>query len=233
MRSNWVGHCRGVYVSPASFLFGSCQFEKRIRGVVTIWQWIRVRAEGVIGMSENNHSNDTNSGRPTVIRPGESDFFDWGGAGVEFKIDGSDTGGTFAIAHHPIAPRTLVAPLHRHRNEDEYSFVLEGTMGALLGDDVVEAGAGSWVFKPRDEWHTFWNAGDTPCHLIEVISPGGMEDAFRDWREVGEDVEQSKKIDEKYGIETDYESVPDLCDRFDLRPPQDAELPARFYGDSS
>ena len=184
-------------------------------------------------MSENDHSNDTNSERPTVIRPGESDFFDWGGAGAEFKIDSSDTEGNFAIVHHPIAPRTLVAPLHRHHHEDEYSFVLEGTMGALLGDNVVEAEAGSWVFKPRDEWHTFWNAGDTPCHLIEVISPGGMEDGFREWREVGDDIEQSKKIDEKYGIDTDYESVPGLCERFDLRPPEDAELPSRFYGDPS
>ena len=60
-------------------------------------------------------------------------------------------------------PRALAAPLHRHMREDEYSFVLEGRMGALLGDEVVEAGPGDLVFKPRDQWHTFWNAGDEPA----------------------------------------------------------------------
>ncbi len=164
-------------------------------------------------------SNDND--KPTVIRPGESASFDWGGAGVEWKINGSDTEGRFAIVHHPIAPRTLVAPLHRHHNEDEYSYVLEGTLGALLGDEVVEAEEGSWVFKPRDQWHTFWNAGDTPCHLIEVISPAGFEEMFRDWAELGNDVEKLKELDEKYRTEADYDSVPDLCERFDLNPPGD------------
>jgi uncharacterized cupin superfamily protein len=38
--------------------------------------------------------------------------------------------------------RALAAPLHRHTREDEYSYVLEGRMGALFGDEVVEAGPG-------------------------------------------------------------------------------------------
>jgi quercetin dioxygenase-like cupin family protein len=61
--------------------------------------------------------------------PDERDSFDWGGAGVNWKINGSETGERFSVVHHPIAPRTLVAPLHYHHNEDEYSFVLEGKLG--------------------------------------------------------------------------------------------------------
>ena len=53
-------------------------------------------------------------------------------------------------------------------------------MGALLGDDVVEAGPGDLVFKPRDQWHTFWNAGDEPCRILEIISPAGFEQFFRE-----------------------------------------------------
>ena len=90
--------------------------------------------------------------KPTVILPDESDTFDFGGLGVEWKIGGPDTGERFAIIHHPIAPRALAAPLHYHHNEDEYSYVLEGTLGALLGDEVVEAGPGTWVYKPREQW---------------------------------------------------------------------------------
>jgi uncharacterized cupin superfamily protein len=62
-------------------------------------------------------------------------------------------------------PRALAAPLHRHSREDAYSFVLEGRMGALLGDELVYASAGDIVCKPRGQWHTFWNAGDEPCRM--------------------------------------------------------------------
>src|SRR4051812_33268796 len=90
--------------------------------------------------------------------------------GVRFMVGGADSGGGFALVEHPIPPRSLAAPLHRHAREDEYSYVLEGRMGALLGDEVVYAEAGDLVFKPRDQWHTFWNAGDEPCRILEIIS---------------------------------------------------------------
>ena len=51
-------------------------------------------------------------------------------------------------------------------------------MGALLGDDVVEAGPGDLVYKPRGQWHTFWNAGDEPARILEIISPAGFEKFF-------------------------------------------------------
>ena len=91
----------------------------------------------------------------------------------------------FSLVEHPMSPHALAAPLHRHTREDEYSFVLEGRMGALLGDEVVEAGPGDLVFKPRNEWHTFWNAGDEPCRILEIISPAGFERFFSELVELG------------------------------------------------
>ena len=98
-----------------------------------------------------------------------------GSIGVRFMIDGHDAGHRFSLVEHPMSPRALAAPLHRHTHEDEYSYVLEGRMGALLGEEVVEAGPGDLVHKPRDQWHTFWNAGDEPCRILEIISPAGFE----------------------------------------------------------
>jgi mannose-6-phosphate isomerase-like protein (cupin superfamily) len=155
-----------------------------------------------------------------AVQPGGGQSFDFGGLGVVWKIDGADAGGRFSVVHHPMAPRALAAPLHRHRNEDEYSYVLKGTLGALLGDDVVTAGVGSWVFKPRGQWHTFWNAGDEPCEIIEVISPAGFEDFFREVAAAWGDLEKFAQINEKYGLEMDFESVPGLCERFGLTFPQ-------------
>lgn len=124
------------------------------------------------------------------------------------------------MVHHPMAPRALAAPLHLHHREDEYSYVLRGKLGALLGDDVVEAGPGAWVFKPRGQWHTFWNAGDEPCEIIEVISPAGFEDYFREVAAAWGDVAAFVAINEKYALEMRFDSVPDLCRRFNLTFPE-------------
>jgi hypothetical protein len=109
-------------------------------------------------------------------------------------------------------PRTLAAPLHRHSGEDEYSYVLEGRMGALLGDAVVHAEAGTLVFKPRHQWHTFWNAGDVPCRILEIISPGGFEHLFEEAAEPREITPGETPLDVRYGIEFDLESVVRLCE---------------------
>ncbi len=162
-----------------------------------------------------------NANRPTlelphIVPPQGGESFDFGGLGVDWKLDGHLSGGRFSIVHHPIAPRALAAPLHFHHNEDEYSYVLEGTLGALLGDDVVTAGPGTWVMKPRKQWHTFWNAGDTPCHIIEVISPAGFEDYFREVAAAWGDPQAFAAISRKYALDMDLASVPGLCERFGL-----------------
>ncbi|MDF3043084.1 MAG: hypothetical protein K0Q71_5790, partial [Thermomicrobiales bacterium] len=123
----------------------------------------------------------------------------------------------FSLVEHPIPPRTLAAPLHRHAHEDEYSYVLEGRLGALLGDDVVFADVGDLVFKPRQQWHTFWNAGDGPCR---IISPGGFEQVFAemaaDPEAMSGDSDAAEAMDRRYGIEADYESIERLCAEYDL-----------------
>jgi len=157
---------------------------------------------------------------PVVKLPAGGESFDFGGLGVDWKIDGDETGGGFSVIHHPMAPRALAAPLHRHHREDEYSYVVEGKLGALLGDDVVTAGPGTWVHKPRGQWHTFWNAGDTPALLVEVISPAGFEDYFREVSAAWGDLEAFAAINARYDLDMDFESVPGLCERFGLTFPE-------------
>jgi mannose-6-phosphate isomerase-like protein (cupin superfamily) len=145
-----------------------------------------------------------------------------GSIGVRFMIEGSETGGGFSLVEHPMPPRRLAAPLHRHTREDEYSFVLEGRMGALLGDEVVEAGPGDLVFKPRDQWHTFWNAGEEPARILEIIAPAGFEGYFEELVELlagitsPPDPAAIAGIADRYGLELDPESIPRLCEEHGL-----------------
>ena len=134
-----------------------------------------------------------------------------------------ETGGGFSLVEHPIPPHALAAPLHRHSREDEYSFVLEGRIGAFLGDEVVLGKVGDLVFKPRGQWHTFWNAGDTPARILEVISPGGFERYFEEMVELLEgsagppDPSALAAIASRHGLEVDRESIPRLTEEFGLR----------------
>src|SRR5215210_1614065 len=144
-----------------------------------------------------------------------------GSIGVRFMIDGPETGERLSLVEHPMSPRALAAPLHRHTREDEYSYVLQGRMGALLGDEVVEAGPGDLVFKPRDQWHTFWNAGDEPCRILEIISPAGFERFFAELSDMGGATQAEEEalamLNARYGLEMRPETVPDLLARFGLR----------------
>jgi len=157
----------------------------------------------------------------TVIGPSDGAAGFLGSIGVRFMIDGEDAGGDFSLVEHPLSPRALAAPLHRHTREDEYSFVLEGRMGGLLGEEVVEAGPGDLVFKPRNEWHTFWNAGDELCRILEIIAPAGFEHFFKELVAIGgaleADPEELAALAARYGHELKPETVPELLERFDLR----------------
>ena len=156
-----------------------------------------------------------------IVGPTDAQEGFLGSIGVRFMIDGSEAGERFSLVEHPMSARSLAAPLHRHAREDEYSYVLQGRMGALLGDDVVEAGPGDLVHKPRNQWHTFWNAGDEPCRILEIISPAGFEQFFRELSDLGgamnADPAELARLSERYALEMQPESVPELVQRFGLR----------------
>jgi mannose-6-phosphate isomerase-like protein (cupin superfamily) len=155
---------------------------------------------------------------PKIVGPkdGKSGFL--GSIGVRFMIDGVEAGDRFSLVEHPMGPRALAAPIHRHTREDEYSYVVRGRMGALLGDDVVYAEPGDLVHKPRNQWHTFWNAGDEPCYILEIISPAGFEDFFKELSDMGGVANATPEtlgaLNERYGLEMIPDSVPELIERF-------------------
>jgi quercetin dioxygenase-like cupin family protein len=158
-----------------------------------------------------------------VVGPhdGKSGFL--GTIGVRFMVDGDEAHGGFSLVEHPMSPHALAAPLHRHTREDEYSYVLEGHIGALLGDEMVVGGPGDLIFKPRNQWHTFWNDGDEPARILEIISPAGFERFFAALVDLGGVTGAQPQIladlCARYGVEIDTESVPQLVERFDLRFP--------------
>jgi len=158
---------------------------------------------------------------PRIVTPADGGHGFLGSIGVRWLIEGVDADERFSLVEHPMSARALAAPLHLHTREDEYSYVLEGRMGALLGDEVVEAGPGDLVFKPRNQWHTFWNAADEPCRILEIISPAGFERFFHELSDMGgamnADPEALAALNERYALQMRPESVPGLLERFGLQ----------------
>jgi len=138
-------------------------------------------------------------------------------------IDGSESGGGFSLVEHPMSARALAAPLHRHSREDEYSYITQGRVGALLGDEVVVGGPGDLIFKPRNQWHTFWNAGDEPARILEIISPAGFEKFFAELDDLGgvthAEPQVLMSLFARYGLELEPQSIPELVQRFGLKFP--------------
>ena len=161
--------------------------------------------------------------RYKVLGPADGQAGFLGSIGVRFMVSGSESGGGFSLVEHPMSARALAAPLHRHTREDEYSYVIQGRVGALLGDDVVFGGPGDFIFKPRHQWHTFWNAGDEPARLLEIISPAGFEQYFGELVRLGGSTRLEphvlRALADSYGLEVDPESIPQLVQRFGLRFP--------------
>jgi mannose-6-phosphate isomerase-like protein (cupin superfamily) len=155
-----------------------------------------------------------------VVGPEDGKLGFLGSIGVRFMVDGSESGGGFSLVEHPMSARALAAPLHRHTNEDEYTYVLEGRVGALLGDEVLVAEPGDLVFKPRGQWHTFWNAGPEPARILEIIAPAGFERFFERLDEMGgalaADQDELAALCERHALEMKPESVPQLLERFGL-----------------
>ena len=160
----------------------------------------------------------TTAARVLGPQDGKAGFL--GSIGIRFMIDGPESDERFSLVEHPMSPRALAAPLHRHHREDEYSYVLEGSVGALLGDEVVIGRPGDLIYKPRAQWHTFWNAGDTPARILEIISPAGFENFFVELDALGGALQAPPAalaaLCARYELDMQPETVPGLLERFDL-----------------
>lgn len=139
-----------------------------------------------------------------------------GPLGADLLAGADLTGGRVTFVLHPLAPRALGSPSHTHRHEDEWSFVLEGAVGVELGGRTSIAEPGDLVLKPRGVPHAFWNAGDEPARVLEVITPSGFEGYFAQLGELfatGPDVDMGllSAIATEYGLDIDPTSVPRLA----------------------
>lgn len=141
---------------------------------------------------------------PKLVAPGEARTVRLFGVRFDYKVESADSGGSLAVLEVEIPAKTLVKP-HNHSREDEFSLVLDGTVGVRVGDRVLQAGAGASLVKPRGTPHAMWNAEGTPARVLEILSPGGLERYFEELgpvlaHEGGAGAKEYYELAERYGL---------------------------------
>lgn len=137
---------------------------------------------------------------PKLVGPGEGKTVKLYGVRFDYKVVSTDSGGSLAVLEVEIPAGTLVKP-HNHSREDEFSLVLSGTVGVRIGDQVLAAGPGSYLVKPRGTPHAMWNVSDGPAKVAEILSPGGLEEYFEELAPI---LAEHRPAAEYYQLAEDY-----------------------------
>lgn len=144
--------------------------------------------------------------------------------GVITKVSADVTPSGVAIVEHTLPPGQLGAAPHKHSREDEFSFILEGELTVEQLGQTVTVGPGSYVAKPRDILHAFWNAGAEPVRFVEIIAPGYFVAYFYDLDELLKSGQVSPEnpgaiiaLAAKYGVEMDFSRIPEIVEKYDLQ----------------
>jgi quercetin 2,3-dioxygenase len=117
---------------------------------------------------------------------------------TEILTTREQTGGTLGLFRQIIAPKSG-PPIHIHRAEDEFFYVVSGEFKFKLGDRIVSAPARSIVFVPRGTAHTFENIGTESGVLLVGVTPGGLEQMFAERQ--GADTDKERKLMKMHDME--------------------------------
>jgi quercetin dioxygenase-like cupin family protein len=140
----------------------------------------RIRGEEVDFADNVDVDGPQEPGGGSVLRLGEGTAYAVGTAISVFKATRESTADTFSLAEVTIEPGTIGPPPHSHRELLDSFYVLEGTLTVQVGDEEVEAPAGTYACVPPGVVHTFANRSHEPARFLNLNTPAGWEDYIRD-----------------------------------------------------
>jgi quercetin dioxygenase-like cupin family protein len=109
---------------------------------------------------------------PYALPAGAGKSMGWFGSTITLKASCPDLGVTEVIIHPGEEP-----PLHRHKNEDEWFYLLEGEVIFHVGSENYSGSAGAFVSFPRGIPHTF-TVESPDARFLVMNTPGGFERMF-------------------------------------------------------
>src|SRR5215471_3979032 len=155
------------------------------------------------------------------VKVGDSVFFR--SLGTIYKVLTDPENGSAGIVEHTLEAYSLGAPMHKHTREDEISYVLEGELSVIQDGKIQKAGPGQFVVKPREIFHTFWNARQQTLRFIEFITPGEFQYYFAEmapYLRHGQPPQMDKirETAAKYGLIVDPYAADEIVRQYGLKP---------------
>lgn len=155
------------------------------------------------------------------LATGEGEPLQVGPVLLMMKVTAASTGGAYCIAETAIPPRHL-SPPHAHAAEDQFVYVLEGTIGFRTGNAEVAYGVGGSVFRPHGVPHALWNPTDEPARILELSSPATTVEAYFRRADAltraGDATSESlRELAAEHGITPVPPWIDELGDRYDVR----------------
>jgi mannose-6-phosphate isomerase-like protein (cupin superfamily) len=157
----------------------------------------------------DQHYVPPGGGRPAseavVWQPGEGEQLGLGPSQSSIKAGVDDGLGSLAVLESTIGPNFPGPVLHQHERMVDSFYILDGTLTLRLGDETVEATAGSYALVPPGNAHTF-STPDEPVKLLNIFAPAGFEGYVRD---LGERARAGT---------LDQAGMTELASKYDFRP---------------
>ncbi|KQZ89192.1 hypothetical protein ASD62_07615 [Phycicoccus sp. Root563] len=136
------------------------------------------------------------------------------GSLFEHLLTAEESGGRVGVALVTQPPGTAT-PLHRHTNEAEGFYLLDGSMTYRAGDEVFELGAGDLIWLPAGIPHAFRVTGEQAVRFVGLSDPGHLFDLYPevglpaaerrlpgpDGRPMGEEIARWNEVGPRYGLE--------------------------------
>jgi len=146
-----------------------------------------------------------------MMEPGQGDHYWLLGVLATMKVGGDATEGAMTIAEFEAPPGWAVPP-HRHLDQDELFYVLDGEVAFRCDDTEVTYTRGGLAWLPRRRVHTFEISQAGPARLLNIHTGSLFESMVRD---LGEPAPEAR-IPDPPSEEPDLQEIVEAFARYNI-----------------
>jgi quercetin dioxygenase-like cupin family protein len=121
---------------------------------------------------------DHMSATPVIRMPDDNSGVMLRGHPMVFLVTGQDTRHTSMFDW--TIPPAFATGLHVHRVQEESFYMLDGECEWHIGEKVIRATAGTYLFIPPGVPHNITNVSERPARVLMTVSPPGHEHYFEE-----------------------------------------------------
>lgn len=110
-----------------------------------------------------------------ILPAGQGRVYDCGTMTAIFKADENETNNKYSVSEWWLQPNSDGPGAHKHEDNDEVFYVLEGSISILIGEEWIVADKSAFLRIPAKTMHDFKNQTDQKAGMLNFFIPGGFE----------------------------------------------------------